>query len=431
MTTTPASRWADRACLTALVLVLICTPWPLGSRRLWSGLGASALILGVGGIWLLAHSLRERGALRLPSVALPGLLFIAWGLAQWIVLSVYPYGTWVEVWRYAGYLMAFYLTWALCHRDGAVKPLIVVLLALGVGVTVFALAQYATLGRILMHLYDNPFGGTSPFGPFNNRNHYVGYAIASLGPATGLAVVGSGSWRLAGLCAATVGVTGILMSLSRSGFAAMLVLLGTIAIIAYSGARIRWTMAPTRRQLLGLALFFATGAIVIGAITFLDAASPVAERLATLARPLADPSARGRVQIWTDTIPMIAARPLTGWGLNTFAWSHLRFRSTGDNSLPQHAHNEYLEITAEAGLVGAAICVWFLSLLLSQMGRRIRGAAPGFERAVRIGCLSSWVGILALSMTDFPTVIPATNFVLAVTAALGSGRWTPSDTRVA
>ena len=52
-----AERFASSLALAALVFLLLASPWPLGSRRLWAGMGIAALLLGVGGVWLLVRSL--------------------------------------------------------------------------------------------------------------------------------------------------------------------------------------------------------------------------------------------------------------------------------------------------------------------------------------------------------------------------------------
>lgn len=118
-------------------------------------------------------------------------------------------------------------------------------------------------------------------------------------------------------------------------------------------------------------------------------------------------------------MPLIGERPIVGWGLNTYGWSMLGRRSEVGSDFAMHAHNEYVEMIVETGLVGGAICLTFVVLLLQSVWESYSKTKDPWVRGIRAGALASWVGILAYSFVDFPTVIPATNYVLAVLGGLG------------
>lgn len=69
---------------------------------------------------------------------------------------------------------------------------------------------------------------------------------------------------------------------------------------------------------------------------------------------LKDTSLNGRSYLWERAIQMIEAKPLTGFGYgsyNTFASIYgVRTSSTGEWAF--HAHNTYLQVLAETGLIG-------------------------------------------------------------------------------
>ena len=117
---------------------------------------------------------------------------------------------------------------------------------------------------------------------------------------------------------------------------------------------------------------------------------------------------------------MIAERPWRGFGLNTFGWVLPRFQSEPNSLIFMHAHNEYLEMIAETGAIGGAIAIWFLAIFFLETRRRLQAARQPWERAVHLAGLAAWVGILVFSLTDFPTIIPAINYALAILAALAT-----------
>ena len=72
-------------------------------------------------------------------------------------------------------------------------------------------------------------------------------------------------------------------------------------------------------------------------------------------------------------LEMVAERPVTGVGADNFGFEVNRYRaaysaenpddptlSQAEMSIPERAHNEYLQIASELGLVGVALFAWFL-----------------------------------------------------------------------
>jgi O-antigen ligase len=83
-------------------------------------------------------------------------------------------------------------------------------------------------------------------------------------------------------------------------------------------------------------------------------------------------------------------------------------------SLVDHAHNDYLEIAAEAGLTGGiclVVFVWGFAVFLFMRWLKRR---DHFVRGVGLGCLMGILSILLHSLTDFNLHIPA-NAVYFVT----------------
>ncbi len=87
------------------------------------------------------------------------------------------------------------------------------------------------------------------------------------------------------------------------------------------------------------------------------------------AMSLSDIGTSDRVAMWRAAIGMIRDRPLLGHGLNTFMANYLRYWVAGERQ-PRYAHNCYLQVAAETGLLGL---ITFVAVLASLFPRLLAG----------------------------------------------------------
>lgn len=98
--------------------------------------------------------------------------------------------------------------------------------------------------------------------------------------------------------------------------------------------------------------------IFVPAVFFLLSLSPVASRFVSTFT-LTDGSNSERVRLWKEAIEHIKERPLLGVGLGNYP---LLVKPSAEYREPIYAHNLYLDIALEVGLIGLA---FFVGLLLS------------------------------------------------------------------
>ena len=106
-----------------------------------------------------------------------------------------------------------------------------------------------------------------------------------------------------------------------------------------------------------------------------------------------------RPQIWRHTVGAIAQYWPIGSGLGTFVPVYQSIESIDGITIPiiNHAHNEYLELILELGIVGVVVIVGYLAALgysLIRYGKRL--GREGFASVVGITVL------LLHSIVDFP-----------------------------
>ncbi|MCA9402071.1 MAG: O-antigen ligase family protein, partial [Candidatus Omnitrophica bacterium] len=86
-----------------------------------------------------------------------------------------------------------------------------------------------------------------------------------------------------------------------------------------------------------------------------------------------------RIGIWKTAWGMFIDRPLFGHGINTFMTVYQGYRENSAGS-PTYAHNVFIQIAAETGILGIGSFLWLLVALLretqQQMKRAVSKGSP-------------------------------------------------------
>ncbi len=116
-----------------------------------------------------------------------------------------------------------------------------------------------------------------------------------------------------------------------------------------------------------LSVFFASTAILIVVLI----STPIGSRLLSTF-DFTDGSVASRVQIWQQTVEIIREKPLLGTGLGNYS---LNFDPLADYRTPYYAHNLYLDIAAETGLISLVLWLLFIGGALFNFWH-LRPATP-------------------------------------------------------
>jgi O-antigen ligase len=125
-----------------------------------------------------------------------------------------------------------------------------------------------------------------------------------------------------------------------------------------------------------------------------------------------------RLDLWVDMLPLVHQFPVFGVGLNAFATAYAPYQTVWPGEWIGEAHNEYLQVLFDLGLVGVALVTPLLVLVFSHARR---GAARG---GLELGLFGALLCLAIHNLVDFNGQIPAhaaTWFSLAA-LAVGSRR---------
>ncbi|MCQ4165829.1 O-antigen ligase family protein [Tahibacter harae] len=423
-----AGATAARGIAGCLVAALVGTAWLIdpyaqagfdAPKRLAALLaaGAGAALL----LWQLnTHALRRDlarpdGAAATRGLARASLVAAALALAGLLLSALFadqPAGAWHSLRVQLLYLLLLPLGAARALHGAAARR---VFLAAVVASAVNALLSLLQGAGVALPLAMSQLGGRYPTGALLGNEAYVALACALLGAAgvaLGLAAAAPRTrWLGWGLCGLAVAV----ITFNRQTTAAAALLTAGATLLA-----LRWH--GTRRLLPAAAL--------LALLLPLSAALP-ALRAQTWARlPYTVEQYQQlttyRLGAWAAALEMLRSRPWTGHGPGSYAEQSQTQRFAAEIALRQRlapappgtyfsqAHQDYLQLAAEAGLPVLLAVLAALSCLLGGLLRLARRAAA-LEARILLGVL---VAGMVAALAWFPLQIP----FVAVVLLLACGR---------
>jgi len=325
-------------------------------------------------------------------------------------LAITPATTFIYLFRFIGYSAAFLAIRDVTRRWSARRRWLAVI----------PLAGFAVLEAAL-GLWQNS-AGEEVNGTYVNRNHFAGLLEMALplAVAYGIAILNRKYSRTAPAmriaqafailaCAGAI-FAGLLSSLSKMGFVAGLGGLFAIAALATAGRLRGWKLGFAIAGIAALVLFL---------FLFLPSDELVARFGGVAAQ--GDAAAEGRWPIWRDSLHLVAAYPVFGSGLGTYAVAFLKYQTSIVDRLFDYAHNDYLQLTAELGAAGFLL----LAALVLPVGvNAFRAATRSRDpdtRWLALGCAGAFTAIGLHSLLDFNTYIPANALMLAWIGGISAG----------
>jgi O-antigen ligase len=201
---------------------------------------------------------------------------------------------------------------------------------------------------------------------------------------------------------------GMLLSNSRGallGFACQFVLLLFIGIGWYSsraGAQSDW---PGLVHKIGSSMFARLGiALVILAIVLFGVVWLAGERLSTkgneraVVLALADGSSRK--EIWKATVDLIRHNPWTGVGFGSYYLAITQYQQSSGRVRVEQAHNDYLDLAANGGLVAVLLAASFVVLVVYRVRSTLR-SGDTYRRAAALGAVAGITSVAVHSLVDF------------------------------
>jgi O-antigen ligase len=363
------------------------------------------------------------------------LLFIAWAVRQYfskreMVLSplllplialsllalgqlvfrgtVSPYDTRLDLQLLLTYAILLFLATQLFRTADDWRGFVWFIMFFGFLVAIFGILQHLTFNGKLYWFREMRFGGI-PFGPYVNRNHFAGFAELVIPIALVPLVLGKvrRERRFAVSVFALLPIVALFLAASRGGIVSFAAEIGVLALL------LALRRAGGRHVLAG-------GVVLLLAFMLVSwlGVRQILERFSSMQS--LEVTGGKRASMRHDSWRIFRDHPWTGTGLGTLPIIFPAYESLYDAKFVNHAHNDYLEMLADTGLIGALCCASFLGLLFFSSLKQLLVTDKSFAAALRLSGLVACCGFLVHSLVDFNLHMPGNALLFFLMAHLAT-----------
>ncbi|HXF42353.1 MAG TPA: O-antigen ligase family protein, partial [Pyrinomonadaceae bacterium] len=254
----------------------------------------------------------------------------------------------------------------------------------------FAILQSVLSPGKIYGIYEREYA--EPYGVFVSRNNYAAWMILALGIPFGLLFSGAVKKDKLLLIGAIVvtGGTSILLSRSRGGLIALVFEILLILLFAIRGE-------TKLKRNLKLASAAALIILVLIGTVFVGTESTIT-RLAEDSKEIQFEISRQN--IWSNSLQIIKDSFPLGVGLGAFGVAYTRYDHSSGIARVEQAHNDYLQIATDAGLIGILLAALFGYLLYKEILPTLKQKDAEL-RGISIGATGCVIGLLVHSLFDF------------------------------
>jgi O-antigen ligase len=144
-------------------------------------------------------------------------------------------------------------------------------------------------------------------------------------------------------------------------------------------------------------LFISLGAIILIVVTpAIFPHSSVSRRAASIFNP----ASTDRLSMWKSSLKIVKDYPLTGVGWKGFRKIYPEYISPGTYRSP-HAHNNFLNVAVESGMLGLGIFLWLLIIILKSGVTIFKRVEDGYFKGISLGFLGGFMAFIVGGLTEY------------------------------
>ncbi|MDI6782586.1 MAG: O-antigen ligase family protein [bacterium] len=327
-----------------------------------------------------------------------------------------------------GFVFYYFLIYQLRENNKSRQRILTTFLFTGGVIGVYGLIQYLTKWNLLEYWKTISPNLTRINATFTDPNAYGAYLalVLPIAVAKLLGNKGINFWKYLGL--SVLLLLNLLWTASRSAwFGLFISLLFMLIIISFTKTREILPWQFLRRYLKKITTVIFLLVIISSIILILISThypSPDFEKHKSYWEVLqftfntqagADTILKNRLPLWQAALNMVAYQPWVGIGIGSYPFWLEYFKGEHITTFMRiaHAHNYFLEIAAELGLLGLGLLLWLLGLIIKsgwETTRRV-GLVP-------LGLLTGLIAFLLAMLTQHALVQPEMQFLFWLPVAM-------------
>jgi O-antigen ligase/Flp pilus assembly protein TadD len=284
-------------------------------------------------------------------------------------------------------------------------------------ISIYGIAQY--LGIDLLNL--KVIGSGYISGPFENRNVLASFLVFTMPVSAGF-LFEEVSKKLKIMIGLMAIITLIALIYTRTrgawvGFIGAMTFFAGAKLMAERGMKKIFKSLFSKKSLIIISLMI----ICLGLLIRYDyrKSGSFTKKFLSIV-DLKDPATRHRFVMWRTGIDIIKEHPLLGTGMGTFKKIHPKYQSRylrtkkygRFEGLSRFVHNDYLEITANTGILGLGTFLWLIVTLYWTGLKRVKQVSESkYSPNLLIIVLSSLTAVLIHSFFHYSFYLPTTGML--------------------
>lgn len=420
------------------LFTLVFAPLAFGTTEEWSLVTVEIMVCLSAVIYLASQQARRKEILTIPGL-LPLMLLLAWMVLQiiplpvtlvkfvspaayevyrpvielsgttFLPLSVNQKGTVNELLRIGAYTLFFLLTVQLLSDEKKLQLTIKIVVWLAFFVALLTILQKLSSPYKMYWFRPGPEESLGVTGPWVARSQFCGFMELLCPLALGLffyykprviynetlrmrivsflTMPGSNFHLMLGTGLILI-VTSVFISLSRGGIISLCMI---IALFFLFQAHLRKDK--------NLFLLISLVVLIISVVSWLGW-QPVINRFSGLFT-ISGVMKEGRLELWGDVLQMIRDYFFVGSGFGTFIYAYPSYKTLAGDKIYDHAHNEYLELLTDGGIVGFFLAAWFVGAILYSGWKMVKKRRDNYSVLMTTAGICGVLGMLIHCVTDF------------------------------
>ncbi|MEP6848202.1 MAG: O-antigen ligase family protein [Acidobacteriota bacterium] len=322
-------------------------------------------------------------------------------------ISADPFSTLVNTLHFLALAVFFSVTLTTLSSASRIKKTVAVIVIFGFLFSFFAILQSFLSPTRIYGIYEARFA--TPFGSFVNRHNFAAFVEMCLCIPLGMLFGGSvkRDRRLLFVTAASLMGIALILSGSRGGFVALLAGLIVIVVLTKRSKN-------KKDVVLKAGLAAALVVLIVGGAIFVGGDSSLTRFVETAQ---SKDISTNRFYIWGVTAKVIGANMPFGAGLGALGVAFTPFDTNSGLERVEQAHNDYLQVLSDAGLIGLAIGGIFLFLFFSTGLKNVE-TENQHRRGIVVGAFGGCCAVLVHSLFDFVLHTTAISLLFLITLGL-------------